>query len=251
MKIQLTHNDHSYNCNLAQPIDISIPLGQVKCFFATDFKTSPYIAGDFIGSVKAGATVNFFDVQLNPHGNGTHTECLGHITKKQESLNDLLNQYHFIAQLISVPLVENEAGDAMVTLKNLQTACPENLPEALIIRTLPNQVAKLTKDYSGTNPPYLEKAAMEFIVQNKIKHLLVDIPSVDKEADEGEIIGHRLFWNVEDAADKDGSRSDCTITELVYVKDEIEDGLYLLNIQIPSLQLDAAPSKPVLYQLNM
>jgi hypothetical protein len=37
---------------------------------------------------------------------------------------------------------------------------------------------------------------------------------------------------------------------MIFVPNEIKDGLYLLNLQIPSMNLDAAPSKPVLYQLN-
>lgn len=250
MNIQLTHNGDSYTCNLAKPIDISIPVGQVKCFYATDYKASPYTSGSFIGAVEHGSSVNFFEVQLNPHGNGTHTECLGHITSQQESINDQLTQFHFVAQLISVPFVKNKAGDEVITLETLKAICPKNLPTALIIRTLPNLSSKLTKDYSGTNPPFLSQAAMKFIVAQGVKHLLIDLPSVDKEEDGGQIIGHRLFWNVADAKDKDGTRKDCTITELIYVPAEVKDGLYLLNIQIPSFQLDAAPSKPVIYELS-
>ena len=250
MNIQLTHNGDSYNCNLAQPIDISIPVGQVKCFYATDYKASPYTSGSYIGAVEHGSPVNFFDIQLNPHGNGTHTECLGHITKEHECINDLLKKFHFVAQLVSVPLTKNIDGDEVITLAALKAGCLGNLPDALIIRTLPNLVSKLTKDYSGTNPPFLTQAAMAFIVAQGIKHLLIDLPSVDKEDDGGQITGHRLFWNVENAKDKDGSRKDCTITELIYVPAAVEDGLYLLNIQIPSFLLDVAPSKPVIYQLD-
>ena len=250
MIFQTTYQGKNYQCDLSKPLDISIPVGQVKCFYSTDFKVSPYTAGDFVGSVKAGAPVNFFDVQMNPHGNGTHTECLGHITLKQESVNDQLQQFHFMAQLVSVAFEENAAGDKLITKNGLKTACPDELPEAIIIRTRPNYKKKLTADYSGTNPPYLDTKVMEYLVEKGVMHLLLDLPSVDREEDEGKLAAHHIFWNVANKAAKDDSRKDCTITELIYVPNEIEDGLYLLNIQIPSLPLDAAPSKPVLYQLE-
>lgn len=250
MNIQLIHNNQGYRCNLGQPIDISIPLGQVNCFHATAFEARPYVAGDFVGAVKSGAPINFFDVQLSPHGNGTHTECLGHITTQQESINNQLKQFHFIAQLVSVPLTKKLDGDQIITKEALQKACNDELPEAIIIRTLPNPSSKLRADYSGTNPPYLEDSAMEYLVENKVKHLLLDLPSVDKEEDGGQIINHRQFWKVAGKVAMDDARKDCTITELIYVPNEVKDGLYLLNIQIPSISLDAAPSKPVIYKLS-
>ncbi len=251
MIFQTKYNGQNYQCDLAKPLDISIPVGQVKCFYSTDFKVSPYVAGDFIGSVKNGAPVNFFDVQMNPHGNGTHTECLGHITSKQEFINDQLKQFHFFAQVISVSFEEKKNGDKVISKEQLKAACPKKLPEAIIIRTRPNYQKKLTADYSGSNPPYLDKNAMKFLVKNKVKHLLLDLPSVDREEDDGKLVAHHIFWNVGNKVAKDNSRKDCTITELIYVPNEIEDGLYLLNIQIPSLPLDAAPSKPLLYKLHI
>ncbi len=250
MKIILNHESIDYTVDLGKPIDISIPSGQVKCFYATDYQASPYVSGDFIGSVKAGAPVNFYDVQINPHGNGTHTECLGHITEEQESLPEQMKQFHFIAQLVSVSLYKHEHGDESITLEALKSACPDTLPEAVILRTIPNTSEKLNKDYSGSNPPYLDHEAMSFLVQQGVRHLLIDLPSVDREMDDGILHCHHIFWNVDNKRAIDESRMDCTITELIYVADEVEDGLYFLNIQVPNLPLDAAPSKPVLYNMT-
>ena len=248
--ISLEHEGKNYSCDLSQPIDISIPIGQVKCFYATDFEKRPYTSGDFIGSVNAGAPVNFYDVIINPHGNGTHTECLGHITKKQQSVNDHLSQFHFMSRLVTVEVTTLENEDRVLTKEKLKSAFDGLLPEALILRTSPNSEDKLTQDYSGTNPPYLTKGAMEYILKAGVRHLLLDLPSVDREEDEGKLATHHMFWNVRDGVAVDGSRANCTITELIYVADEITDGLYLLNIQIPALELDAAPSKPVIYAIN-
>lgn len=248
MNITVHHQGRDYTTDLSQPIDISISLGQARCFYAPQVVMTPYQNGDFIGSVKKGAPVNFYNVKLNPHGNGTHTECLGHITKKQESVNQKLQTYHFIAELITVALTKRGKSDQVITLKNLKAAMSGESTEAIVIRTKPNGKAKLSRDYSGTNPPYLDKAAMRYLVKHNIKHLLIDLPSVDREEDKGVLAGHHIFWDLENG--KKSSRSDCTITELIYVDNKIKDGLYLLNLQIAPLELDASPSKPILYKLK-
>ena len=114
---------------------------------------------------------------------------------------------------------------------------------------MPNNTEKLSTDYSGANPPYLAPEAMQWIVQQGVQHLLLDLPSVDREDDGGKLTNHRSFWRVlHNKADEQSSFGN-TITELIYVPDAVADGRYLLNLQIPSIELDAAPSKPVLYPL--
>jgi hypothetical protein len=81
--------------------------------------------------------------------------------------------------------------------------------------------------------------------------LLIDLPSVDKEHDEGKLLAHKAFWNVKDINQvNEDARFDCTITEMIYVNQEIEDGSYILNLQFASFENDASPSKPVLYSLE-
>jgi len=247
MKITVQHKKETYTSNLSKPLDISIPLGHARCFYAPPVVTQPYKSGDFIGSVKKGAPVNFYNVELNPHGNGTHTECLGHITKKQESVNQKLKAFHYFSELITVDLTKKGKTDRVITLNNIKSALSEVETEAVIIRTKPNRTSKLSRDYSGTNPPYLDKAAMRYLVKKNVRHLLIDLPSVDREVDKGVLASHHIFWDLEKG--RKSSRSDCTITELIFVDNKIKDGLYLLNLQIAPLELDASPSKPVLYKL--
>ena len=249
MIVSLDYKNKKYWIDLSQPIDISIPTGRVKCFYAPDFRATPYVSGDFIGSVKAGAPVNFYNVHCTPHGNGTHTECLGHITEKQESVNQQLQQYHHIAYLVSVDL-EKRGGDEIITENALAENCPNELPNTLIIRTLPNTLSKLSRDYSGTNPPYLHEKVMKFITKKGIEHLLIDLPSVDKEKDNGLLVGHRIFWNLNHQANNNKPRAHCTITEMVFIDNAYKDGLYFINLQIAPFDLDASPSKPVLYKMT-
>ena len=85
---------------------------------------------------------------------------------------------------------------------------------------------------------------MEYIVEQGIEHLLIDLPSVDRESDEGKLLAHKAFWKFPNQI-----REQSTITELIYVPNKVKDGLFLLNIQIASFEIDASPSKPVLYKL--
>jgi arylformamidase len=112
----------------------------------------------------------------------------------------------------------------------------------LIIRTLPNDKSKLTRNYNKTNPPYLEESLATYLNKQGIFHLLVDLPSLDREEDGGKLSAHKAFWGIPNKL-----RPSATITELIYVPNEVKDGTYLLNLQIAAFELDATPSKPVLY----
>lgn len=80
---------------------------------------------------------------------------------------------------------------------------------------------------------------------------MIDLPSVDREEDEGKLLAHKAFWNVKDINNlNEDARLDCTITEMIFVPNEIQDGSYILNIQIASFENDASPSKPVLYAIR-
>ncbi len=248
MIVQIEHLEHTYNANLHQPIDISIPLrdgmNNPNCFYAPYPEMTPVRSGDFIGSTEQGGLVNFFNVKLNPHGNGTHTECVGHIALERHTIQEHLQRYHFIAKLVSLYPQRQENGDRILDLKQIKEVLHPGEAEALVIRTLPNEDWKLRHTYSGTNPPYVHEDTIHYLVDCGIQHLLIDLPSVDREEDEGKLLAHRAFWKY-----PDNVRKKCTISELIYVHNEIKDGLFLLNLQIISLDLDTSPSKPVLYKL--
>ena len=253
-------NNKEFQIDLSKPIDISIPLSNTDknpiAWYLDKPIIEPVIDGDWIGKVSSGSSsTNFNNIFFNPHGHGTHTECLGHITRDFYSINNCLKQYFFLATLVSInPEIVGE--DLIITKENIATALDEtrknneiiSVYEALIIRTLPNKIDKLSKKYSNTNPPYLSEEAAIYIREIGVKHLLIDLPSVDKEHDDGKLLAHKAFWNVNNVNDlNEDARMDCTITELIYVDNKIVDGNYLLNLQIVNFVNDASPSKPVLY----
>ena len=107
----------------------------------------------------------------------------------------------------------------------------------LIIRTLPNDESKLSRNYDDVSAPFLTSDAMDYINQLGVKHLLVDLPSIDK-ADDGGVLGnHRSFFNKGD-----------TISELLYIPNDLLDGFGFLQIQIPNWSLDSAPSDRYSFQ---
>jgi kynurenine formamidase len=145
---------------------------------------------------------------------------------------------------------EKHGDDYVITKNQVEKALNGKTPEALIIRTLPNLESKKSLKYSNTNPPYLAEDAAIFIREMEIHHLLIDLPSVDKEHDEGKLLAHKAFWNVKNVDNlNEDARLNCTITEMIFVPNEVKDGSYLLNIQIASFENDASPSKPILYAI--
>ncbi|MCF7559943.1 cyclase family protein [Sabulilitoribacter multivorans] len=243
----IEYNSRKLKIDLSNPIDISMPLraskNNVNAWYVEEPKIEPEKDGEWIATVKDGACINFNNIYFNPHAHGTHTECVGHITEKVYSINEHLKQFFFLAEVITVA-PERLNGDSVISKKQIQFAIGNKKRDAIVIRTIPNTKEKLTKQYSHTNPTYLLKEAAVYLREKEIKHLLIDLPSVDKEKDECQLLSHNAFWNT-----KGKIRFDATITELIFVPNTVEDGTYFINIQIAPFENDAAPSKPILYKI--
>lgn len=239
-------NSKRYKIDMSKPIDISIPLratdDNVVAWYQDKPEIKPAIHEDYEVSVKAGASVNFNGIKFNPHAHGTHTECVGHITEEVHSVNKNLKQFFFLAEVITVA-PEMQDDDFIISKKQLQFAIGNKKRRAIVIRTIPNTKEKLSQKYSHTNPPYITEEAAIYLRNKNVEHLLIDLPSVDRERDNGELKAHHAFWNTSGKL-----RMNATITELIYVPNNVEDGTYLLNIQIAPFENDASPSKPILYK---
>src|SRR5690349_15224478 len=192
--------------DLDDPIDISIPLkfnGPQPNAYGVEPATSKACEyGELVGDTRRGGSCNFERITFIPHCNGTHTECVGHITKERISVRDCLQDVLIAAVLVSVEPEAIVNGEMVITAGLLRDAVSTlAVPEpdgALIVRTLPNDDDKLSRQYDESNiPPYFTSEAMHYIVERGFKHLLVDIPSIDRLFDEGKLTNHRIFWNVE------------------------------------------------------
>lgn len=243
----IQYHSRKLKIDLTQPLDISIPIksseNNVNAWYIGPPKIEPEVYEGDVISVENGASVNFNTITFNPHSHGTHTESVWHITKEKYSINKYLKQFFFLAEVISVA-PEKKGEDYVISAKQLQFAIGNKKRDAVVIRTLPNTREKKSKQYSHTNWTYFEEDAIKLLVKKGIKHLLIDLPSVDREEDGGELKGHHAFWNT-----KGTIRTDATITEFIYVSNKIEDGPYFLNLQIAPFVNDASPSKPILYKI--
>lgn len=247
MQTTIKYKHKTYRIDLSKPLDISLPLkasqSNPTAWYVNAPTFEPVVGNGFIGDVNKGGSVNFRNIFFNPHGHGTHTECVGHISKENYTINQCLKQFFFLATVVSFT-PEKIAGDRIITLNQIKKAWKNNGAKAIVIRTLPNKKEKLSKQYSNTNPPFIDHQAVQFLIDKGIEHLLIDTPSVDKEDDGGVLKAHHTFW--EYPANTQQQR---TITELIYVPEQIKDGVYIINIQIASFENDASPSKPILYKI--
>ena len=248
METTIQYQGNRYKIDLSKPIDISLPIqdnpAAANAWYCPPANFSPVMNEHFVGDVNQGGAVNFMNISFNPHGNGTHTECVGHISSEFVSINDVMKRFFFPAQLISIQPVK-KGNDSIITFEQIQAAfLTDKNPEAFIIRTLPNDNAKTTRQYSNINPPFVEAEAMNWLYKQGVRHFLIDTPSVDKESDGGKLAAHHAFWNYPESP-----RLDATISEFIYAPNTIIDGIYMLNLQIAAFENDAAPSKPTLYAL--
>lgn len=247
MKAKITRNDKTFSVNFDLPIDLSIPLRHgsenPSCFYLGNPRIEPIRAESFVGSIAEGGSCNCEEIHISPHGHGTHTECVGHISKERIPVSSAFNRYHFLSQIISITPQVLENGDFCILREQIEALLLPEI-EALIIRTLPNKTNKLIENYSGKNPCYFAADACALMAEQNVRHLLTDLPSVDREEDGGAMASHRAFWQY-----PNHTRRDASITEMIFVSDEIKDGVYLLQMQITSIDSDASPSKPVVYKI--
>ena len=251
MIAEININNENFKVDLNNPIDLSLTSKVEKSFkawYVDEIKINPIKNGDFIGSVNKGGAVNFREILINPHGNMTHTESVGHISKEEINVNKLLKTNNFLAQLITIKpqkiINKNKKEvDQIISLKQIKNKIIPNI-QALIIKTQNNYDELTKKNYNHTNWPFLAESSASYIRTKGIQHLLIDQPSIDKEFDEGKLLAHRAFWNYPNEID-----SKKTITELIGIPNHVKDGRYLLNLTLANIENDAVPSRPIIYKL--
>lgn len=253
-----------YKFDASKEIDISIPVcfdkKKFKAFGAEDAYSRYYGDKDFTISVESGAGCNCPVFTFSAHLHGTHTECVGHISKQKYIMQDVCNFSPFIiAHVISLTpenakdcgenyMPDFEDGDMVITRKMLQQKIAGKT-DTLIIRTLPNDNEKLTRDYDDNPPAFFTNEAMQYICELDVQHLLVDMPSVDRLQDEGKLSNHHIYWNVEQGTNDVQEPSSKSITEFIYVPENVKDDTYILTINTGNIRSDAAPSRPVIYEV--
>jgi len=260
-----------FSADFTKPLSIAIPLDfggqQPSCFDAPAATARPFQSGAFVGDTRAGGSCNCELLTLAPHCNGTHTECMGHVTDERIAVADCLRGGMAFALLVSLePLAAAGAGedsdpapaedDLLVTAAALQAAAARHFgpdPRAMVIRTLPAGAGRPMQSYRGPAPaPFLSRQAAAWLVDRGIDHLVLDLPSADRGDDGGRLAAHRIFFGLPAGSRRaaEARRPQASITELAWIPAGIPDGYYLLDLQIPAFRTDAAPSRPLLYPVQ-
>ncbi|MDX9759991.1 MAG: cyclase family protein [Bacteroidota bacterium] len=294
----LFHIDgRDYYADLSTGRSIAIPLHfdgpQPNSYDVDQAHAEAVESGGFIGDTRRGGSCNFERMTLIPHCNGTHTECVGHITRARIAVGTVLSPAIMPALLLSVPVTSAAAtaecyeppkseNDVLITATAIvaalaahgiavpdsrayaaqpdpatdaeQNDAPPSHPflEALLLRTLPNDPGKCTRRYMAEPAAFFSVEAMRLLCRLGVRHLLVDVPSLDRAFDDGHMTAHHIFWDLPAGSHDMGARnaSTRTVTEMIFIPDDIPDGRYLLDLQIAAFVSDAAPSRPVLFSLT-
>lgn len=231
----------------------------------------PHRVGNFSGSVLTGASCNCRNLQLTPHASGTHSESAGHLTSDEFPVLPLLPMTPQPGLLLRIgtELAKNTTesadfkplpDDRLITAAALRAAWPVTAPfrpQALIIATESSLHGTRVSTRELQIPPYLSRECAEWLVENDIQHLVVEVPSIDRLQDAGQLTAHRIFFGFPPQRSpatpllaSAATRAQATITELAAVDADIANGHGFLQIQAPAIDGDAIPTRPIWHALS-
>lgn len=242
------------------------PHGPQPSFYAEGPATArPLRSGDFVGDVSAGGSCNAEVLEFAPHCHGTHTECVGHLTRERLLVQDFVDKRPALALLVSLrPESGGGRRGPVFTDRALRAALEAMEPlvtgpghaEALVIRRWPPDLSAGRRDYDAEpGYPVLAEDAMRRLSALPLRHLLVDTPSLDPASDGGELRNHRIWWGLERGMPKEAHRDPAhrhrSVTEMIHVPAGLRDGPWWLHLELSPLLGDATPSRPVLYPVRL
>ncbi|MCB9519542.1 MAG: cyclase family protein [Myxococcales bacterium] len=263
--------DRTLYADLSAPIAAGVVIDpapdapQPSAFGLPRAAATPFAGPGFVLDLDRGGPVNCAVVTLAPHGNGTHTESALHVDAAAPPVTGVAPLAPFVVALVSVaptPLGETDEhylgcasrSDLVVTAAMTRAAASTLLTECVegIFLRCAAAEGLDRRVWSGQDPPYLTLDCAAWLASLPAAHLLIDLPSVDRERDDGELPNHRAWWGLppRGAGGPPARRADRTITELAAVPASVPDGLYLCALHVAPLALDAAPSRPVLFALS-
>ncbi len=262
--------------DLSRPRDLSVrvtpavagvaPAG--RAFGLPAARARAVEVGGFVGDVRRGGSCNCETWEITPHGDGTHTEGVGHLLEERVHVVDLVDQVLLPTLVVTVTparledvqddVAGNHGPDDLVVdelslreaLDDAESRAPAWFaPHALVVRTAPGEERRRAR-FTGGNPPYFSVDAAALVHARGYAHLLVDLPSLDREDDGGLLAAHRAFFDLPPRATHlSGAAPRSSVTELVAVDSDVEDGAWALNLQLAPLAADAVPSRPLLFPL--
>ena len=209
--------------------------------------------GQFIGDVKRGGSCNVDLLSYVPHGL-THIETSAHILSPDSNpptIKDIPPGHLCgIVYLIDLTRLGTEPGGQIpgkeIEIKLRQNTIPISM---LALKTraslLPFDYDFSGKDFLSLSPEaakeihdYTFSGSGSFSLQQRINCLLLDLPSIDAEADGGKLQAHRNFFGLGGTGH---SGEDCekrALVELAWFSN-LNEGYYYGMITPPSFQTHA------------
>jgi hypothetical protein len=261
--------------DLACVVDLSVPVRfgetESRAFSLPPATTAAVAVGSFVGDVRRGGSCNCETHHFTPHADGTHTEGPGHLLARRLPVR--VDDVVCLAALVRVTprflgdVADEHSGnhrhdDFVVDAASLREALdaivvPASVPppSAVVVVTGPGAVRRAAR-FSGTNPPYLTVEAAALLRERGVRHVLVDLPSLDREDDGGLLAAHRAFFDLPVGVGASDVEVDMeppprTVTELIAVDDDVAAGLYALFLQVAPILADAVPSRPLLAPVRL
>jgi len=220
--------------------------------------------GQFIGDVNRGGSCNVDLLSYVPHGL-THIETAAHILNADAdppTVKDIpLEHLSGIAYLIDLTHLDAEPG-RQIPWKEVESKLKKNaLPVSILaLKTraslLPAHYDFSGKDFLSLSPgtakgihDYAFFAAGSPPVRQPINCLLLDLPSIDPEADGGKLLAHRYFFGLAKTGYIEEDREKRALVELAWFSD-LDEGYYYAAITPPSFQANAVSTGIIFQPLN-
>jgi hypothetical protein len=200
---------------------------------------------------------------INLHCHGPHIECASHISEAPKAwfVSDALDNGTFERALLVTPLIERlgESGDSypigdkedFVISSRQITQCLSAIQyvsvDTIVIRVPSDHLPCHKDSFDIAEWPYLTLEATE-LIRMRFKHYRTNAPSIERRISNGSMWSHSLFFGVEEATREIKNLERKTVGELFCIPESVPDGKYILQCPFIELELDAAPTTPILYE---
>lgn len=258
--IQFTSNEKNYSFDLGNPISVSrivAPSQHSNAFYLPELHSQSFMYKDvFVGDVLSGGSCNVDVLSFCPH-NLTHIETSDHIldqSNSKASIKDIPgDRYQGLVYLI----------DVSKKLADKDKFIPSNLiKEELQKVTLPisalafkTGASLLDENYDFSGKDFLalhEESSQEIVnfslEDQKVKTLILDLPSTDSENDQGKLLAHRAFFEIPREGIEFNDSKKKAIVELAYFRNVVQDYYYFIMTP-PKIQANAIITDILFYPL--
>ncbi|MFC1564588.1 cyclase family protein [candidate division KSB1 bacterium] len=215
------------------------------------------VSGQFTGDVDRGGVCNVEVISSAAH-NLTHIETSAHVLSygsdpftvdeiPPENLSGLL----YLIDLTDIPA---EAGRAIEWSDIKERLDGLTLPVTMLAIKTGSSLMEEDHNFSGEDFLCLSPEAAEGInnfriMVNRIGCLILDLPSIDRENDEGKLLAHRKYFGIPETGHSGADTEKRALVELAYFSG-LDEGYYYAVITPARFQTNAVTTGITFWKLN-